>query len=198
MKADASEIRGTLVRVSQELAYLEGVIRSEGQRDDPDVHQVLETYLAVRKRLSAELSALAIRTIVEEPVVLDETIKAIEAAMRNSFADRIPGHLLAVRGYRGVHRVLLEYLIRHDGSPVSGSLLRLLTGDQVHTERRLRELRDLGYDIEADKVSGENMYVIDPAPDILAAALLQVRSNIKGDRRLSEEEKTTMLAMTMA
>jgi hypothetical protein len=198
MRADTSEIRGTLIRASEKLAHLAGVLDAESRAADPDVHRVIESYLAVRKALSDQLSALAVRTIVDEPVVIDETISAIEAAMADTFASQVPRRLLKVRGYRGVHGVLLEYLVLHAESPVPGSLLRLLTGDQVHTERRLRELRDLGYAVKADKVSDDDVYVIDPVPDIHSAAHTQIRSNIKADRKLSESEKVAMLAATTA
>ena len=50
--------------------------------------------------------------------------------------------------------MILEYFSRHVGAYVKGKRLRFLTGDQVRTERRLRELRELGFIIIAERVSG--------------------------------------------
>ena len=87
-------------------------------------------------------------------------IERVEREMKVRFADDLPSEAIRVRGYRGIRLILFEYLGMHVGDPVSVPRLRALTGDQIHTERRLRELRDLGVRLEATRVSEENNYVL--------------------------------------
>jgi hypothetical protein len=154
---------------------------------------VVETYLAARRTLSDELRILGKESLVGQPTALASTLRAIEWTMAEKYSERIPDRLLHIRGYRGVHGVLLEYLIRYSDVPVSGAMLRLLAGDQVHTERRLRELRDLGYDLVADKSGGEDTYTLNPEPDLEYAARYQLRRNIGQDRKLTASEKAGLI-----
>jgi hypothetical protein len=70
----------------------------------------------------------------------------------------------------------------------------VLTADQIHTERRVRDLRDLGFQVEWKKVSDDDQYVlVSTEPDLDAAAALQARKNIKDDKKLSKQEKEGLL-----
>jgi hypothetical protein len=73
----------------------------------------------------------------------------------------------------------------------------MLTGDAVHTERRARELRDLGFTLEARHTGGADMYVLrGTEPDAAAGAAIQVAKNIRGDRSSSNEVKERLLRAT--
>jgi hypothetical protein len=72
----------------------------------------------------------------------------------------VPLDAVIIHGYRGVRLRLYEYLALHLGEPVSATRLRALTGDQIHTERRLRELRDLGLRLTPRRIADENHYVL--------------------------------------
>src|SRR5205085_10090308 len=96
-----------------------------------------------------------------------------------------------------VHALLLEYLISHAGQPVAASRLRLLVGDQVHTERRLRELRDLGFGLTWRRVAGESQYLLAAtAPDLDHAARSQLALNIRADKQLNRGARTSLLELT--
>lgn len=194
MNGDTSAVRGIFRRVSDELSYLQEAVLAESSQPEPDIHHVLNAYLGSRRKLSAELRALAEETLVGDLVELDRTIGRIEETMRLEYRGIVPDRLLKVRGYRGIHGVLAEYLSRNAGTPVTGSLLRLLSGDQVHTERRIRELRDLGYQLKAERVAGEDIYVLDVPADVAGGALLQLKKNVRDDRKATEAEKAGLLA----
>jgi len=57
-----------------------------------------------------------------------------------------------------VHEKLFQILLQRFDIDVPAGLLRVLTHDSVHTERRLRELRELGLDIGTSNSSGIDMY----------------------------------------
>ena len=194
MNSDSASVHGTLNRVLVEIEYLAGFVRSQRELDAPDVAAVVEAYLATRRILSEELRELGTEALIGKPTALAETVRDVEETMSERYSGRVPERLLRVRGYRGIHTVLLEYLVRHANVAVSGAMLRLLAGDQVHTERRLRELRDLGYELRADKTSGEDTYTLNPAPDLEYASRFQMRKNIDQDRRLTDPEKAGLIS----
>ena len=116
--------------------------------------------------------------------------------MQQLYKGLLPDEYLIARGYTGAHPVIFEYLLQHVGHPVSGSRLRVLTGDQVHTERRVRELRDLGFSVEWKKVYDEDQYMLlSNTPDLDAAARSQLQHNIKNDRSLSASERNRLLSL---
>jgi hypothetical protein len=107
---------------------------------------------------------------------------------------RLPAKYLKVRGFGKSHARLVAYLVRSSGNEVSASELRMLTGDAVHTERRARELRDLGFELEAKHTGGTDVYLLRSAePDVAAGAAIQVAQNIRGDRSLSQAQAADLL-----
>ena len=110
------------------------------------------------------------------------------------FGDRGVDQYLRVAPYSGVHPALLEYLAARPSTDVPALELRLLTGDQVHTERRLRELRDLGFELTWRKVGEEFTYRLERLePDLDAAARFQLEHRIKEDRSINATEKMLRL-----
>jgi hypothetical protein len=136
------------------------------------------------------------RYLLRGDTLLEATRKRIESRMTELFAGRFPDKYLVVRGYKAVQPILLQYLAQHAGNPVKGSKLRVLTADQIHTERRVRDLRDLGFQVEWKKVADEDQYILNSAePDLDSAAVLQLRKNIRDDKKLSKQDKDRLLAI---
>jgi hypothetical protein len=124
---------------------------------------------------------------------MESAKRAVEQAMRSAYP-KLPAKYLKVRRFGKSHARLLAYLCRSAGSEVSGAELRMLTGDAVHTERRARELRDLGFTLDARHTGGSDMYILRSAvPDTAAGAATQVAKNIREDKSVSEQEKERLL-----
>ena len=120
-------------------------------------------------------------------------VQALEREMRVAFP-LIPAEFRRVRGFGAVHGRLLAYLSVRRGDAVSGAELRTLTGDAVHTERRARELRELGLDLVARTTGGVDTYTLGPlAPDLSDAARRLIEKNIQSAGRLSDAEKNQLL-----
>src|SRR5207247_1102148 len=100
-----------------------------------------------------------------------------------------------IRGYTSPHRDLFAYLSMRVGESVPAAMLRVLTGDAVHTERRARELRDLGLDVEAARSGGADAYVLRSVqPSLDEGSWNIVRLNIQGDRTLSVPDRDELIA----
>lgn len=153
---------------------------AEAQTANPDVERFIDGYLELRLTLSRAFQTLAHSGLDLEDAGLQEVREQVTSAIESRYGPSLPAELLQVRGYGGVRNALFSYLLMHEGRPVPGNRLRVLTMDQVHTERRVRELRDLGLEIRAERVGGDNQYTLNMtafAPDV--GARHQVRRNLK-------------------
>lgn len=188
----SAELRMSL----ESLELFTELVRS--QRDEPEVEfeRLLDGYLETRRSLARQFSLVAQRHLLRGETLLETARKRIEERMAKSFGSRIPEKYLVVHGYKSVQPVLLQYLAQHVGNPVRSSKLRVLTADQIHTERRVRDLRELGFDVEWKKVADEDQYVLKSVePNLGAAGVLQVRKNIKDDKKLPRQEKERLLSI---
>jgi hypothetical protein len=87
-----------------------------------------------------------------------------------------------------VHGPLYAYLAAHVGEAVPAWRLRVLTAEQKETERRVRELRDLGLDVEA---SAETFTLrsLDPAIDAGVVWAVEKRLETRSGLRSPEVER---------
>jgi hypothetical protein len=74
---------------------------------------------------------------------------------------KLPGASRKLTSLGRTHRLIFSYLLSREDSGADNEVLRVLTGDAVHTERRLRELREAGLKIAAAKRGGTSVYVLD-------------------------------------
>lgn len=178
-----------------ELARL--VARQRELGDDFDFERLIDGYLETRGTLAREFRELSVTVLVDQADLdqLQGVREAVGSEMRALFAGIVPNEYLVVRGYGAVHKLLYSYLLKHVGNPVPAAKLRVLTGDQTHTERRVRDLRGLGLAIDARTVADENAYVLESEhPDRVKAARFLVERNVRNDRRLSAPERVTLLS----
>ena len=98
-----------------------------------------------------------------------------------------------ITGFGSTHRRLFGYLSARMGLEVPLEELRLITGDAVHTERRLRELRDLGAEITMSEGGGLRSCRM-RLPDNMADASYQwIVRRIGADHNLTELDRRLLL-----
>jgi hypothetical protein len=166
-----------------------GEILSDPVAED---RRLVAAYLDAKQILANAFEALAVEKY-GDPSVLATAKATIEAAMREAYS-HLPAKYLKLRGFGVSHARLLAYLTRSAGAEVSAAELRMLTGDAVHTERRARELRDLGFELDARHTGGNDVYVLRSAePNARTGASLQVARNIKEDKTISRAEAVDLL-----
>jgi hypothetical protein len=188
-----------LRKVQETLEYLAGLVQSQANKPELEFERLLDGYFETRRTLAQQFSVLSHEFLLKGVTVLVSTVSRVEARMLELFGGRILERYLVVRGYKGVHPILLEYLSQHVGEPVRSSKLRVLTGDQTHTERRVRDLRDLGFAVEWKKTAGEDQYVLGHLePDLDKAARLHVRRNLVKDKSLDQRQRDELLIIVDA
>jgi hypothetical protein len=123
---------------------------------------------------------------------LDDTVKVVEAAL-NVFSD-IPDRYRKMRNYSASHRILLAYLVRNVGRPVPFAILKMVNREQSETARRTRELRTLGFDIEAVHTGGQDSYTLKVLnPDISLAVRQQIAHQIREDKSIPRGQRDSLL-----
>jgi hypothetical protein len=178
-------------KAAQAFSYLAELLRSDAALD-----RIIDAYIETRGVLASAFRQLAISEIGTDVGLISAARDRVQTRMRLLYSSVAPDELIYVRSYGETHFLLLAYLVRRTGRPVSSARLRLVSGDQVHTERRVRELRDLGYQISASKVAGEFQYVLESSDQLLdLAAAAQLMQNIKKSKTISEMEKYRLRAV---
>jgi hypothetical protein len=173
------------------LEHLSALLRSSA-----DLDRVIDGYLVTRRLLAETFRRLAQSAAAPATSVMEVTRERILSTMRSQYGASFPDDVLFVRSYGETHLLLLSYLWQRVATHVPAERLRVVAGDQVHTERRVRELRDLGFRIRAERVAGESQYILmSTEPDLNEAALLQLRGNLKDSRTLSASQKRELLAV---
>ena len=192
--SDPGSDQAKLSAVSRSLTALEfliGLLRSGA-----DLDRIVDGYLETRRLLAGTFRRLAQSTVPSVKPALEMTREHIQEVLRAKYSAAVPASLLVVRDYSETHLLLLGYLFQRVGGHVSAARLRILTGEQVHTERRVRELRDLGYQIRAERAAGEQQYIlVTDQPNLEYAALAQLRLNVKDSRTLGAAQKKDLLTM---
>jgi hypothetical protein len=189
--------RGALQRIGENLDYLSQIVVAQQRAPQPDFDRLLIAYLETRRSLAKSFRDLASSVLVQATERIESARVEVQARMRKDFGGLVPERLLKVRSYGTVHAVLLEYLATHPGEPAAASRLRVLAGDQVHTERRVRELRDLGFPITWKRVAGEDQYLLENEhPDVGRAARSQLALGLRADKALGREVRASLLELT--
>src|SRR5688572_2193185 len=159
-------------------------------RSGEDIDRIVDGYLQTRRILSATFQRIVKPTLKPARPLIESARSQVKEFMVGMFGAVIPDELLYVRAYGEIHFLLLGYLSRELGLAVPGSRLRLLSGDQVHSERRLRELRELGFRIEVVRIAGESCYRLQNLEfELERAAKTQIATNIKRATQLSAAHK---------
>jgi len=172
------------------VTFLKELLRDNSAEDK----RLIAAYLEAKQILAEAFEALAVEKYYDSSV-LDNVKKILEREMRESFR-YLPNKYLKIRGFGTSHAKLLAYLSKNVGSEVTAATLRMLTADASETERRTRELRELGFDLIAGHTGGSDFYTLSSAtPDAAKGAAVQVTKNINADKKISSVERERLLGL---
>jgi tRNA nucleotidyltransferase/poly(A) polymerase len=165
---------------------------------DPDESPaaVLEAYLFAKRALAQSMQSLLRSQLPAASCAAFHELRGrIQDELHSRFSDRVPQQYLKVPYGTKAHEELFALLHQKLGSPVDSARLRTVNGDDIHTERRIRELRELGLDIASTKVDGHQYYTLCSPEADAAKAREFVAKAIRKSKALSEAEKDAMAAL---
>jgi hypothetical protein len=192
-----------ILDVLDELANAIGT-QIEGKR--PDFEYILDHYSDSHEEIGDLMRDVALERLAREAPkdrpsgleppnsYLDHIRGLVLKRMKKLFDDRVEPNYLDVPNYGWTQRVILELLAQNVGQRVRASRLRILIRDQVHTERRMRELRDLGFEIRNHQSEGKSYYeLVSLKPDLDGAARLSLARNIRQDTSINARTRCLYL-----
>jgi hypothetical protein len=153
-------------------------------------------YNRARKALAAAFQAMALGAVPRDQFDLDEVKRSVRDEMRRLFEGHVDSSLFAVGGYTTPHPDVYAVLASRVGEPVPGWRLRLLSGDKIHTERRTRELRDLGLDVDVTGSQDNKLYCLTSLePNLRYGAAFQLRKKASDSKKLSRLDRAAAIQL---
>ncbi|WP_411107158.1 hypothetical protein [Streptomyces sp. cmx-4-9] len=143
---------------------------------DESAEAVFGAYLAAKKDLARSMQELLRSTLPPSRPAFAELRSRVSDTLQERFGGRVPQRFLAVPYDSPANQDLFGLLHEHMGRPVETAVLRAVNADDIHTERRIRELRELGLRIKPVKREGSGCYVLvsaDLDPDQVRALVVK-------------------------
>ncbi len=154
---------------------------------DSPAEEVFEAYLWAKKVLAQAMHARLQMHLPPECPVFWELRKKIGDLILGEYSGKIPAKYLKVPYGSTAHVELFATLLDKIGNPVEAAMLRIATEDSVHTERRMRELRELGFDITSAKSNGVDVYTLRSLDIDTSKTSSIIQNLIKKDKSLPNE-----------
>lgn len=156
-------------------------------------------YYRMKRALAMDFQALALEAVPRDQYSLMDVKRAVADTMRGLFQGRVDASLLVIRRYTSPHPALFATLAARVGSPVPGWRLRILTGDKIHSERRTRELRDLGLQIDVAGKDDQATYCLKSTDaDLVYGAAYQLRENAVQAKSLERRVRSYAIDLAQA
>ncbi|MFD7451564.1 hypothetical protein [Kitasatospora sp. NPDC059827] len=159
-----------------------------------DAQNLLDAYLYAKRLLAESMQALVRTGLPVESDTFRDLRAQLAARMAEEYGERIPERYLTVPYGSRTHEELFSMLLRRFKQPVSAALLRVVTRDSVHTERRTRELRELGLDIVPSREGGSDVYTL-RSLELDTSLIPTIITNNLRDKKASEQEKKAAAAV---
>ncbi|MFJ6769523.1 hypothetical protein ACIQOV_00840 [Kitasatospora sp. NPDC091257] len=174
---------------------VEGVL-DQLKKDDAqaDAQNLLDAYLYAKRLLAESMQALVRTGLPAECDTFRDLRAQLAARMTEEYGDRIPERYLTVPYGSRTHEQLFSMLLRRYRQPVSAALLRVVTRDSVHTERRTRELRELGLDIVPSREGGSDVYTL-RSLELDTSLIPAIITNNLRDKKAPEHERKAVAAV---
>lgn len=149
-----------------------------------------DAYLRAKSITAEAMQARMRQHLPEQCETFHDLRKRLGAEIIRRYKDVIPDKYLNVPYGSRTHEELFSVLLDNRGTSVPAARLRIVTADSVHTERRTRELRELGLDIEATKENGGDAYTLWSLNIDTEKIRSIVRNNVEKDKnKLSTDER---------
>lgn len=185
MSSDLARARGAITRFHETL--------TEAAEFDEDLAR---EYQRMRRALASSFQNMSLAAVPRSEHRLNDVKSDVTAEMSRLFAGKADSRFFTVRGYTTPHPDLYAVLAASAGHTVPGWRLRLLSGDKVHTERRTRELRDLGLQITVLDEDDDSVYRLETLqPDLRYAAAFQLRANALRVSRIEPTEREQLILL---
>lgn len=165
-------------------------------QSDVTPQDLVDSYLYAKRVLAGAMQAFLRDRLPEAGIETFRDLREqIRTIMFGNYSHHIPARYLRVPYGSRVHSELFAVLFQRLGEPVEASFLRIVTADSVHTERRTRELRELGLNISAAKSNGIESYTLCSLDVDASFVPSLISKNLREDNRLRAADRERLLAL---
>ncbi|MBG6217015.1 hypothetical protein IWX75_001469 [Arthrobacter sp. CAN_A6] len=158
------------------------------------LQDIVDAYLIAKRSLAESMQALLRESLPEKCATFHDLREQLANALFARYGGRVPGRYLKVPYGTRVHEELFTILLEHQGRPVPAMMLRIISADSVHTERRMRELRELGLNINAGKAQGVDVYTLESLEIDISLLSAIPKNLINQDKSLQTPEKGALIS----
>lgn len=151
-------------------------------RQESSTQDMLDVYLYAKRLLAESMQAFVRIEYSQRCETFHDLRQQLKKEMDDRFEDVIPAEYLTVPYGSRVHEELFSMLLQRKRRAVPGEMLRVITADAVHAERRVRELRELGLDIIPGKTDGANVYRLNSL-EIDTSKIPTIIKNVARDKK---------------
>ncbi|MFJ4911948.1 hypothetical protein [Streptomyces sp. NPDC088726] len=182
-------------RLKPNTKFAVGQLAALIEDEETSADAIFSAYMVAKKDLARSMQELLRSTLPPSRPAFAELRSRVSQSLQQRFGDRIPEKYLAVPYDTVANQDLFGLLYEHMGTPVEATVLRAINADDVHTERRIRELRELGLHITSAKRHGVSCYLLtslDLDPDRTKEL---VSKAIKKSSALEAEQERLIVAL---
>ncbi|WP_328831191.1 hypothetical protein OHT77_28050 [Streptomyces sp. NBC_00252] len=180
-------------RLKPDTEFAVNALSSALKEPDESPAAILDAYLFAKHALAQSMQSLLRSQLPASCVEFHELRARIQLEMHSRFSGHVPEQYLKVPYGTKANEELFAVLHQEIGSPVDNARLRTINADDVHTERRIRELRELGLDITSSTVNGRQHYTLCSLELNSAKIRELVVKAIGKTKLLSKEQKDQMI-----
>ncbi|MTD15135.1 hypothetical protein GIS00_14420 [Nakamurella sp. YIM 132087] len=159
-----------------------------GIQQDSAPEDLVQDYLRLKRKSAQAFKALVVENLRDYRTEWHTARSTLEYEMYRLYEGVVPDWALKVPYGSETHYQLFCVLVERIGRPVAADHLRVVTADAVHAERRVRELREIGLDIDTSKVSGRDSYVLKSLNVDVALAPHVVANLVKNSPKLGADK----------
>ncbi|MFD7750631.1 PIN-like domain-containing protein [Streptomyces sp. NPDC059757] len=159
-----------------------------------EIDRALESYTHTTRQLHQDMREIIHEELPENCDEFHQILDSISEHLTSSYGGRIPQKYLYPHHRSRTHELFFSLLLQRLGEDVPVVLFQALSDHGIHTERRIRELRELGMDIESTRTEYGMTYRLNSLEIDPAAAKSIVRRNISMNKSLSLSKREALLA----
>ncbi|MGW7466831.1 hypothetical protein ACWGJT_19510 [Streptomyces xantholiticus] len=158
-----------------------------------DPQSLFEAYTYAKDITARAVQSRMLIHLPSENQKFRELHAAIQHQMNSRYGEVIPANLLKIPYGGQTYERLFSLLQENLAQPVPAAMLRIVTADDVHTERRARELRELGFDLAWYELDGISVYELRSLDIDFNMIPSIARNKIRRSKALTRSEKLRIL-----
>lgn len=155
---------------------------------------IIDAYLFAKRSLARSMQELLRSQLPDSSREAFHRLREdVESELKLHFSGKVPDQYLKPLYGTKANEELFAVLHSEIGCHIDIARLRTVNGDDVHTERRIRELRELGLEITATSVNGNQHYMLHSLDLDSSKFGDLVEKSIKKSTSLSKREKEELI-----